>query len=365
MSDVRIPIQGFIPDEVAQKAGCDLTTARKVCGSVHQRGEDELGTRVPKMARRADVDAIASTFRVGRLQVVERVASQVDPFVKYILKCEDDSIIETVRIPLEKTGRFGVCVSSQVGCALGCTFCATGRMGLKRNLEVWEIIEQIRVIRRDLPPNSRVHSVVFQGMGEPLSNVDRVIRAVQVMRDPCGCAINERNITVCTSGLPSGIRKLTEANLKVRLGLSLGSAQHETRKRLMPIESVHPLSEVVDAAAEYVKKTGYSPMFAITPLRGQNTTDADADAVAELSKRFVEVTGSAPRLSLIPYNSIGVDARTGESDPYERATEEEAEHFRLRLRQIGVPVVRRYSGGGDVGAACGQLATETGAKPRR
>ncbi len=317
--------------------------------SVHQRGDDVLGVRMPKMARRVEVDAIAACFRVGRLTVVAREASTIDPFVKYVLECEDGARIEAVRIPLEKPGRFVVCVSSQVGCALGCAFCATGRLGLARNLEAWEIVEQVRIVRRDLPEGGRVHGVVFQGMGEPLANVERVIAAIKVLHDPCGAAIDQRAITVCTVGIPSGIRRLTASGLRVRLGLSITSARRETRRSLVPVENANPLTEVLAAAAEYVDVNGDAPMFAVTPLAGVNTTDEDVAAFGAMIAEFRARTGVSPRVSIVPYNAIG------EGDRFLRADEAESTRFRDALSAIGVPVVRRYSGGGDVGAACGQL----------
>lgn len=311
---------------------------------------------MPRMGLRKSVDAIAKVFRVGQLKIAAREASSIDPFVKYMFECEDGSRIESVRIPLEKQGRFVVCVSSQVGCALGCTFCATGRLGLQRNLEAWEIVEQVRQIRNELPSGTRIHGVVFQGMGEPLANVDRVIAAIEVLHHPCGGAIDQRAITVCTVGIPHGIRRLARSTLRVRLGISIGSARRNIRKQLMPIEQANPLDEVLDATVEYVQLHGDSPMFAITTLAGVNTSNEDAQALAKLVHSFRARTGIAPRISLIPYNTIGPNLRTGELDPFTRTTHEESDRFRAQLAAIGVPVVRRYSGGGDVNAACGQLA---------
>ncbi len=173
-------------------------------------------------------------------------------------------------------GRFSACVSSQAGCALACAFCATGRLGLSRNLEVWEIVEQVRLLRATLGPGERIHGVVFQGMGEPLANVDRVIAAIRVMNDPCALAIDSRAITVCTSGLPSGIRQLAREVPKVRLGLSIGSARPAVRRRLMPIDAAHSLEDVLAAAEEHARATGLAPMWAVTPLAGVNDTDDDA-----------------------------------------------------------------------------------------
>lgn len=354
--EAREPIQSFTPEELSERCGVSIEAARKMVAAVCQRYVDDLDTHMPKNARRVEVDVVRARHRVGMLKVVAREDSAIDPFVKYVLACEDGARIETVRIPLEKPGRFVVCVSSQVGCAIGCAFCATGRMGLSRNLEAWEIVEQVRIVRRDLPPGTRVHGVVFQGMGEPLANVDRVIRAIGVLHNPCGLAVDERNITVCTVGVPTAIRKLAASGLRVRLGLSIASARREVRRSLVPVDKQNPLAEVIDAAVEFVNKTGDAPMFAITPLAGINTTDYDADALAAIVKDFRARTGVSPRLSLVPYNSIG-------DDRFERASDAEYDRFHKRLAAIGVPVVRRYSGGSDVSAACGQLVARVREQP--
>lgn len=292
------------------------------------------------------------------LTVVAERSSRIDPFVKYALRTKDAHVIETVRIPLERAGRFSVCVSSQVGCALGCTFCATGRMGLSRNLETWEIVEQVRVVRR-YAGGQRVHGVVFQGMGEPMANLDRVLGAIRVLTDPSTQAIDARNITVCTSGLPSGIRRLAAEAPRVRLGLSIGSARRHVRRSLMPIDRAHDLVvDVMDAAAEHAMTTGLAPMWAITLLFGVNDSLEDADAFAELVRTFRVRTGINPRVTVIPYNAIdgGPD---GEPDPFQRTDMAREDAFREALRAREVFTHKRYSGGADVGAACGQLAART------
>ncbi len=344
------PLQGLLPEEVA-RALPELTIAeaRRIISQVH-RDED---VRTPSSTiRRTSRELIARVANVPLLEVVSERASRLDPFVKYALSTHDGHVVETVRIPLERPGRFSVCVSSQVGCALGCTFCATGRLGLSRNLEVWEIVEQVRIVRRRLAGAGRVHGVVFQGMGEPMSNLDRVLAAIRVLSDPSAQAIDARCITVCTSGVPSGIRRLAIEAPKVRLGLSLASARRDVRKRLMPIEKANPLDEVLDAAAFHVEKTGLSPMFAVTLLENVNDTEADAHALADLVLAFRDRVGRAPRLSIIPYNRISSD----EDDPFRRTAEDREEAFRDALRARGVFTHKRYSGGSDVDAACGQLA---------
>jgi 23S rRNA (adenine2503-C2)-methyltransferase len=241
-------------------------------------------------------------------------------------------------------------VSSQVGCALACAFCATGRLGLRRNLETWEIIEQVRLVRAGLAPGRRVHGVVFQGMGEPMSNLDRVLDAIAVMQEPCALGIDARAITVCTSGHPGGIRRLAREAPKVRLGLSIGSARPPVRKSLMPIDRAHSLDDVLDAAADHARLTGLAPMWALTLLAGVNDSADDAHALATRARAFATATGITPRLSLIPYNPIGA------ADPFSRATDAATSAFRTILTDAGLASHRRYSGGADIAAACGQLA---------
>jgi 23S rRNA (adenine2503-C2)-methyltransferase len=340
-----LALQAMTPELLAAALGITSAEARKIVAAVHR------GDAIERLAgvRRIAMEAARTRGHVPVLEVRAVRPSRVDPFVKLALATADGHVIEAVRIPLERAGRFSACVSSQAGCALACAFCATGRMGLARNLEVWEIVEQVRHVRRTLAPGERVHGVVFQGMGEPLANVDRVIAAIRVMSDPCALAIDSRAITVCTSGLPSGIRQLAREAPKVRLGLSICSARAEVRRRLMPIDAAHTLDEVLAAVAEHAQVTGLSPMWAVTPLAGVNDTDEDAAALADLVRRFEARVGVRPRLSIVPYNAIDVAGR----DPFERG---DVARFVARLVSFGVHPHVRYSGGSDVAAACGQLA---------
>jgi 23S rRNA (adenine2503-C2)-methyltransferase len=215
-------------------------------------------------------------------------------------------------------------------------------------------------VRRTLVAGQRVHGVVFQGMGEPLANLDRVLEAIGVLCDPSAQAIDARNITVCTAGLPSGIRRLAKEAPRVRLGLSIGSARREVRPSLMPIDRTHALDEVLEAAVEHARATGYSPMWAVTLLEGVNDTEADARALAALAQKFAESTGGIrPRISVIPYNALGVA-----DDPYLRSHDDREEAFRTHMRQAGVGTHKRYSGGGDMAAACGQLASAIARPPK-
>jgi 23S rRNA (adenine2503-C2)-methyltransferase len=352
-----LAVQGLTASDLAEALGLPEAELRRVVAHV-RRGGDLDGPI--EQVRRTTMDALRRACHVPTLSVVAEERSAVDPFRKLVLALGDGERIETVRIPLERPGRFSVCVSSQVGCALGCVFCATGRLGLRRNLEAWEIVEQVRLVDRTLlkgkgVQGERVHGVVFQGMGEPMANLDRVLQAIRVLSDPSGLAIDGRAMTVCTSGLPSGIRRLAHEAPKVRLGLSLGSAVRAKRKTLMPIDASHSLDDVLAAAAEHAAITGYAPMWAVTLLAGVNDTEADADALADTVLSFVARTNVRPRLSVIPYNAIGESVEGGD-DPFARTSPEREEAFRERLRSRGVYSHKRYSGEGDIAAACGQLA---------
>ena len=343
-------ISEFTPLALAERLSAPLPETRKLLAAWHRQGA------LPKAVQgvtRVTMDAARTLPVAPELEVVAREASQIDPFVKYAFRTHDGHAVEAVRIPLEKPCRFVVCVSSQVGCALTCTFCATGRMGLKRNLETWEIIAQVRHVRADLPPDSRIHGVVFQGMGEPLANYDRVLRALQVLSDPCGLSVDARNITVTTSGLATGIFRLMHDAPNVRLGWSIGSAITETRKSLMPITKAHSIADVFESVVAHAMHTRLAPLFAYTPLAGVNDSEEHARALGDLVRAFQERTGQRPRVSLIPYNSIGA------SDPYARQSDEAEDMFRGHLRDHAVYTKKRYSGGGDVAAACGQLAGAT------
>lgn len=353
-----LALQALRPERLAGAAGIGIREARKIVAAVHRgdwphdgAGHDESTSRRYSLpgVRRAVVESVRALGHVPRLDLRSMRRSALDPFVKIALSTADGHVIEAVRIPLERAGRFSACVSSQAGCALGCVFCATGRLGLARNLSTWEIVEQARVLRGTLVPGQRIHGVVFQGMGEPLANADRVIEAIGVMSDPCALAIDGRAITVCTSGLPHGIRRLAREAPNVRLALSIASARRDVRRTLMPIEASHPLDEVLDAVEQHARVTGRAPMWAVTPLAGVNDTEHDARALARLTLEFEARTGIRPRLSVVPYNRIDCDGR----DPFARG---DPARFIERLIAHGVRPHLRYSGGADVAAACGQLS---------
>ena len=287
---------------------------------------------------------IRERVTVPHLTLVDKVVSPQDGFAKYLFRGEGAGQFEAVRIPLlhrPDDQKYIVCVSSQVGCALACAFCATGRMGFERNLATWEIVDQVTQIQADsdLP----VRGIVFMGMGEPMLNYDRVVKAARIFSEPCGMAINAKAITISTVGIVPGIRRFTADQLPYRLIVSLTAARSSQRESLLPIERVYPLPELLDAVREYHAATRKRVTFAWTVLAGINTSRDDARALAELTQ------GLPILLDLIDVNDP-----TGQ---FQRPSTEEANLFRDYLtEELKMPVQRRYSGGQDINGACGMLA---------
>jgi len=347
-----IPLQAVTPAALTEAIpGVPIEEARRIVGAVHRH--DHLPAAV-RNVRRVTLDRVRAAGALPTLTLYGVQRSRIDPFVKYSLETPGGEIVETVRIPLERNGRYSVCVSSQAGCALGCIFCATGRLGLQRNLETWEIIEQVRMVRRGLNrgQGQRVHGIVFQGMGEPLANLDSVIESIRVASDPSGLAIDGRAITVCTAGLPAGIRRLAREVPAVRLALSIASPIPSVRRRLMPIDLAFPLEEVLDAALEHSRVTRLAPMWSFTLLSGVNDSVQDARRLAQLARGFTRNGGMRPRISIVPFNAIDLEG----PQSFGRSSHDREEAFRQVLREAGLPSHKRYSGGADILGACGQLA---------
>lgn len=287
-------------------------------------------------------ESVAALVDRRPLELLERVEDPADGFVKYLFRLPDGALAETVRIPLERKGRYTVCLSSQAGCAMGCTFCATGRMGLIRNLEPWEMIAQLVAVRRDTT-DGEIAGALFQGQGEPLHNYDSVMRAAEILTDPCGGRITAKAITISTVGLVPAIHRYAREGRPYRLIISLTSAIDERRRSLLPAASAWNVETVADAVRTYQRAAGGRVTIAWVVLGGVNT---GIDEVEALRRHF---DGVPLKLNLIDVN----DARSG---GFDRATSEELGRFRDALRTLGVPVVRRYSGGSAKHAACGMLA---------
>lgn len=316
---------------------------RRLQAAVVRRGARTIPTDFPEVSPKL-LAKIQERVTLPHLTLVEKRVSPTDGFAKYLFRGEGDGLFEAVRIPLlhrPEDLKYIVCVSSQVGCALGCAFCATGRMGFQRNLATWEIVDQVTQIQAD--SEHPVRGVVFMGMGEPMLNYDRVIRAARVFSEPCGMAINAKAITVSTVGVVPGIQRFTAEGQPYRLIVSLTSADPEKRRKLFPIEQVYPLDELMSAVRAYHAATRKRVTLAWTVLSGINTSREDARALAELTRGLPIV------LDLIEVNDP-----TGQ---FRRPDSAEANAFRDALREeLPMPIQRRYSGGKDIHGACGMLA---------
>jgi 23S rRNA (adenine2503-C2)-methyltransferase len=297
---------------------------------------------VPGLAAELKRQILARGDR-SRLDIVDRRHSHVDPFVKYLFRAGDGRVFEAVRIPLERP-RYSVCVSSQVGCALECAFCETGRLGFTRNLEAWEMVEQVLSIRREALDRP-VTGVVFQGQGEPFQNYDAVIRAAEILRDPCGVRIRGDRITISTVGILPAIERYTAEAHPYRLILSLTSAFDEKRARLVPAGRGASVAELCGAMRRHAAARGGPVNLAWVLLSGINS---GADEARELGRLFA---GVRLRLSVIDVND--------ETGRFVRASDAERGAFLTALASHGIGFVRRYSGGPDIHAACGMLASVT------
>ena len=335
---------GLLPEDLAAHVRANGVAvreaeARRVLAHAVARGETGFPRSRP--VPRAVEEAVTRLTTRQRLEVIERATDPSDGFVKYLFRLPDGAVAEAVRIPLEVPGRYTICLSSQAGCAMGCTFCATGRLGLTRNLEPWEIVAQFIGVRDEV--DGVVTGAVFQGQGEPLHNYDAVMKAAEILSHPCGGRISAKAITISTVGLVPAIRRYTTERRPHRLIVSLTSAIDERRKTLLPVASAWPVAEVAAAVRDYQRSSNSRATIAWVLLGGINT---GSDEVEALRTHF---DGVPLRLNLIDVN----DAREG---GFRRATSEELCSFRDALRTLGVPVVRRYSGGAARHAACGMLA---------
>jgi len=288
------------------------------------------------LRRRLTADAVVDPGRIaGR-------AEAADGTVKYRIECAEGGAVEAVC--MEQSGRLTLCVSSQIGCALGCDFCLTGKMGLRRHLLAGEIAGQVARIIEDRRLADTPFNVVFMGMGEPLHNLDGVLAALGLLVDAEGFGISRRRITVSTAGLVPGIERLARERVRPRLAVSLNATTDEVRGRIMPVNRKHPIAELLAACRSYARATGEPPTFEYVLLAGVNDSDADVRRLAGLAR-------SVPaKLNLIPFNPVPGWLQYG---PPSR---KRVEAIRDHLLEAGLRVSIRWSRGAEARAACGQLA---------
>jgi len=337
-------IKNFSPDELAARlAGMGLERFRvdQVMGWIYGKNtvEWENMTNLGKSLRKR----FAEIFNIGVLDPSDEQVSE-DGARKLLFELEDGEKVESVYIPDGK--RRTLCVSSQVGCSLGCRFCRTATLGFTRNLETWEIMEQLLAFRRLLPVDCAPTNVVFMGMGEPLLNYENVKRAVVLMADDRGVNLSRRHITVSTAGIPDKIRLLGLEKVPASLAVSLNAPDDETRSMIMPVNRRYPLGELFGALRKYPVPRRRRITFEYVMLKGVNDRVGQARDLARLLK------GIPSKVNLIPFNPFpGSD--------YEPSPMEVIERFQAELRGFGVSAFIRKSRGSDIMAACGQLAAKS------
>lgn len=291
---------------------------------------------------------LQTDFELPNADVV-RVLGSADTTQKFLFRLGDANLIESVLIAAspalygERSDRRTICVSSQVGCAYGCKFCASGLEGWTRNLDAGEIVQQLIAVEER--SGEKIDNVVFMGMGEPLANLKNLMRAIRIINAPWGLEIGARHITVSTSGLAPQIRELADEPTQFRLALSLHGATDDVRSQIMPVNRKYPLPVLLEACDYYVAKKRRI-MFEYILIADVNDTDEQAHALAKIARRL------SAKINLIPYNTVeGLD--------WSRPSRARQERFHSILREHGVVATLRREKGHDIAAACGQLRLQT------
>ena len=290
-------------------------------------------TNLPKGVRKW----LGERFLLYSLEVVERQIS-TDGTQKFLFRTKDGNFVESVLIP--DKDRLTLCISTQVGCRMGCRFCLTGNQGFKRNLSCAEIVDQILVVQKHIP--ERLTNIVIMGMGEPLDNYENTVKAISIITDPRCVALSYRRVTLSTVGLIPELERLLTRGPRVTLSISLNAPNPSKRAEIMPVERRHPIKRIISLLSRYCKRWRKPPTFEYVLLRGFNDSLEDAAELADLLKDI------RCKINLIPFNPW-------EDSPFERPLEEDVLAFQEYLINRNFSVFIRKSRGRDILAACGQL----------
>ena len=289
---------------------------------------------------------LESKFYIPELQL-DKLQRSIDGTIKFRFRLYDGYFIESVLIPVPEESRFTVCVSSQAGCSLNCSFCATGKMGLLRQLTASEIFDQYIQVNRQCQTSyeKNLSNIVFMGMGEPLLNYKQVMSSISRLTDQEGPGLSAKRITLSTAGIAKMIRKLADDAVKVNLALSLHAASDAKRKQMMPINESNDLQSLMEAIKYFYKKTGNRISYEYIAFEGFNDNLEDAKNLIRLCSQF------PVRVNIIEYNSVpGID--------FHKSTEDRINRFAQEVRKHGIMITVRRSRGKDIDAACGQLANQ-------
>lgn len=323
-------------EQITDELGATKFRARQIHNWIYLKSVKEIDemTDLSKKFR----DELKTVAQVTNIKIKVKQVS-TDGTIKYLLEFPDGECVETVLMRFDNRANLTACVSSQVGCAVNCSFCATGKRGFIRNLTYKEIIEQVLTIQRDT--GLKVTNVVFMGQGEPLLNLDNVLKAMEMFNE--SFQIGARRLTVSTSGIIPQIKKLADLDMQSTLALSLHASNHEVRKQLMQIENKYPMDELHKALKYYVEKTGRRITIEYLLIKDLNDTITSAKQLAAYLKDI------KCNINLIPYNP------TAKND-YKRPSNNSIMKFKYLMEHSGKKVTVRLERGGDIDAACGQLS---------
>ncbi len=344
-ADKAIDLRSLSLDETKElvaEHGGKAYRAQQLWRWVHDKGVRSLdeASNIPKTLRASfdEAGVILSSLRVAEVQ------RSVDGTRKMRLETSDGRSIESVLIP--DGDKMTQCISSQVGCALDCQFCATAKLGLMRNLSAGEIVDQVYLAKALLAeemPGQRITNIVYMGMGEPLHNFAHVTQSLRILTSDLGANLSYRRITVSTVGLVPGIRKLGQEEIRPNLAVSLNASNDEVRDVIMPINKKYPIAVLLQSLREFPLEKRRRITFEYVLLAGVNDSLDDAERVAKLLKGF------PCKLNVIPFNPHPLA-------PYKRPSAEVIDAFQQRVRDLGIATYLRTPRGDDIAAACGQLA---------
>jgi 23S rRNA (adenine2503-C2)-methyltransferase len=341
----RVEIKSLLRNELAARLaqrGEPAYRADQVLQWVYEKQAESFDqmSNLPAALR----EKLAESFELCAVRRV-RTRSSLDTTEKFLFELRDHALIETVLIPAtpgltSRSDRHTVCVSTQVGCAYGCRFCASGLDGVKRNLTAAEIVDQVLAVQRIT--NQHVTNLVIMGMGEPLANYDNLMRALKILNAPWALGIGARKITVSTAGLVPRIRQLADDPMQIRLAVSLHGATDEVRERIMPVNKKYPLPELLAACDYYANTKKRMMTFEYILIEGVNDSLDQAHKLGAIAKRL------RAKVNLIPYNPV-------EGLPWKRPERDRCKMFQHTLKSHGVTSTLRMEKGTDINAACGQL----------
>lgn len=325
-------------ESILDKLGEKKYKSKQIAKWIYNKGvsDFEQMTDLSKELRRK----LAEIAYIDKLKLIKKQTSKIDQTEKFLFELSDGKKIETVL--MREKDRVTLCISTQVGCALNCIFCATGSMGFERNLSAGEIVDQIICAKEYLKENEKITNLVIMGMGEPLLNHENTLKAIRMIRSELGLSISAKRVTLSTAGIVPQIYKLADEGLRIKLALSLNAPDDELRKKLMPITKKYPLSEVLEALKYYAEKTDTRITFEYVLIKDINDSKEQALELAKL------VRGIPCKINLIPYNPV-------KNCPFEKPDEETLQKFRDILYPRAPAVTLRKSKGEDIQAACGQL----------